>query len=217
MRLIYLLAVAVLGSFFSGCGEDAVPIQENSLGDSVLKLISESGTDVRAGKISSQMSKIARGISDERGKRAFLRSCEDAIRRRLSKTTRTRGYLVGSEPNFWLAVGCCDEMRKAGFSVRECLSLPFEVIQAVCREIELTESGAMLDGAEWSSSRKERDAHVRGLSSSVKQWTVMLERYVLNGRCWAMSEQERQIFLEQIKGFEKIAERNFLRATNRKM
>lgn len=203
MRLIYLLAVVVFGLVFGGCGEDAVSLQQ----DSVLRLISGSGTDVRAGAISSQMSETVRGISDDKEKVAFLHSCADAIRRRLPKMTRTRGYLVGSEPNFWLAVGCCDEMRKAGLSARECLSLPFEVIQAVCGEIKLAESGAVLDGVEWSGNQKERDAHVRGLSSSVKQWTAMLERHALSGEYWKMSDQERQVFLGQIRCFASIAQR----------
>lgn len=212
MRLIYLLAVIVFGLIFGGCGEAAVTLQQ----DSVLRLISESGTDVRAGAISSQMSETVRGISDDNEKVTFLHSCADAIRRRFPKMTRARGYLVGSEPNFWLAVGCCDEMRKAGLSARECLSLPFGVIQAVCGEIELAESGVVLDGVEWSGNQKERDAHVRGLSSSVKQWTAMLERYALSGGYWKMSDQERQAFLAQIKCFASIAERIFLRTTNRK-
>ena len=207
MRSIYLLAVAVFGSIFGGCGEDAVSLQQNAGEDSVLRLILESGTDVRAGAISSQMSETVRGISDDKEKMSFLRSCADVIRRRFSKMTRARGYLVGSEPNFWLAVGCCDEMRNAGLPVRECLSLPFEVIQAVCDEIELTESGVVLDGVEWSGNQKERDAHVRGLSSSVKQWTVMLERFALDGKCWKMSDPERQVILGQIKCFARIAER----------
>lgn len=207
MRLIYLIAVVVFGSVFGGCGEDAVSLQQNASEDSVLRLISESGTDVRAGAISSRMSETVRGISDVKGKVAFLHSCADAIRRRFSKMTRARGYLVGSEPNFWLAVGCCDEMRKAGLPVRECLSLPFEIIQAVCSEIELVESGAVLDGVEWAGNQKERNAHVRGLSSSVKQWTDMLERFALNGEGWKMPDQERQVFLGQIKYFASIAQR----------
>lgn len=207
MRLIYLIAVVVFGSVFGGCGEDAVSLQQNAIEDPVLRLISESGTDVRAGAISSRMSETVRGISDVKGKVAFLHSCADAIRRRFSKMTRARGYLVGSEPNFWLAVGCCDEMRKAGLPVRECLSLPFEIIQTVCSEIELVESGAVLDGVEWAGNQKERNAHVRGLSSSVKQWTDMLERFALNGEGWKMPDQERQVFLGQIKYFASIAQR----------
>ena len=217
MHLICLLAVVVFGSIFCGCSEDAVSIQQSAREGFVLKLISESGTDVRVGAISSQMSETVRGISDDKEKMAFLRSCEDAIRRRFSKMTRARGYLVGSEPNFWLAVGCCDEMRKAGLSARECLSLPFEVIQAVCDEIELTESGVVLNGVEWSGNQKERDAHVRGLSSSVKQWTALLERHALSGGYWKMSDQERQVFLGQIRCFASVAERIFLRTTKRKI
>lgn len=207
MHLVYWLALAFGGVFFCGCGKDAVSVQQNACENPVLKLISESGTDIRAGAISSQMSETVRGISDDKEKVAFLHSCADAIRRRFSMMNRTRGYLVGSEPNFWLAVGCCDEMRQAGLPVHECMSLPFEVIQAVCDEIELTESGAVLDGVEWSGNQKERNAHVRGLSSSVKQWTAMIERFALNEEYWKMSDQDRQILLQQIKCFANIAER----------
>lgn len=87
-RVFLLLSVAVFSLISGGCGEDAASIQRNASEDSVLKLISESGTDVRAGLISSQMSETVRGISDDGEKTAFLRGCADAIRRRFSKMTR---------------------------------------------------------------------------------------------------------------------------------
>lgn len=208
MRLACLLIIVVFGLIFGGCGEDALSDRLNVPENSVLKLISESGADVCAGAISRQMSTQVGLIPDDEGKVVFLRSCADAIRLRFIKMSRVRGGLVGADPNFWLAVGCCDEMRKAGLPARECLSLPFEVIQAVCDEIELTESGAGLDGVEWSGNQKERNAHVRGLSSSVKQWTTMLERFALKEGCWKLPDHERQAFLGQINCFVSIAERS---------
>lgn len=118
---------------------------------------------------------------------------------------RVRGYLTGADPNFWLAMNCCDEMRKAGFQAADCLDVPFSVLKVVCDEILLVESGAEVNGEDWGE--RERRSDLRGLAMLASQWIEALDTIVLRGKAWTVPSDVKSEYLKRLSEYSAIVQR----------
>ena len=192
-------------SFLCGCGISEQDDAECCHVREIIARVAHEGNAINDNQIACQFTKALSSIQDCTAKSRFLREYASAIQERLLRMRRVRGYLTGADPNFWLAMNCCDEMRKNGLEAAECLEVPFSVLKAVCDEILFVESGAELKGENWSE--RERRAHLRGLSMLASQWIEALDTLVFQGNVWTVPPDVKSEYLKRLSGYAVITQR----------
>lgn len=203
---IGILAAAVQAAFLlCGCGAAERDGDECRRITDIISFVSREGNAISDTQIASQLAAALNSIQDRAVRARFLREYASAIQARLPRMRRVRGYLTGADPNFWLAMNCCDEMRKNGFHAAECLNVPFSVLKVVCDEILLAESDAERERADLSES--ERYAHLRGLAVLASQWIEALDRLALRGNAWRVPPEVKTECLERLSGYSVIVQR----------
>lgn len=202
---VLVSAVAMqAGVFLCGCGISGQDDAGCRHAREIIAYVAHAENAINDSQTTLQFSDALAAIQDRAVKSRLLREYALAIQARLPRMKRLRGYLAGADPNFWLAMNCCDEMRKNGFRATECLEVPFFFLKAVCDELLLVESGAKLAGEGWSE--KERSAHLRGLAMLACQWIEALDTLALRGNAWAIPPDEKSKFFKRLSGYSTIVQ-----------
>ncbi len=205
-QLFLLLAVAVqVASFLCGCGTSEQDVAGCRRVKDIISYVANEGNAIRDTQITRQFTEALSSIQDRAVRSRFLCEYASAILARLPRMRRVRGYLTGADPNFWLAMNCCDEMRKAGFQAADSLDVPFSVLKVVCDKILLVESGAEVNGEDWSE--RERRSDLRGLAMLVSQWIEALDTIVLRGKAWTVPSDVKSEYLKRLSEYSAIVQR----------
>ena len=204
-RFLFLAVAVQEASFLCGCGASEKDVPECRRVKDIISYVANEGNAISDTQIARQFTDALSSIQDRAVESRYLREYASAIQARLPRMRRVRGYLTGADPNFWLAMNCCDEMRKNGFQAADCLDVPFSVLKVVCDEIRLAETGAELKGNEWREG--ERRAHLRGLAMLANQWIEALDRLVLRGNDWRVPPDAKSEYLRRLSGYSAIVQR----------
>lgn len=207
MRQRFPVAVIVVQAafFLCGCGMSEQDANERRHVKEVITHVANEGNVINDNQITRQFTEALSSVQDHAVKTELLCEYASAIQARLPRMRRVRGYLTGSEPNFWLAMNCCDEMRKNGFQAAECLDVPFSVLKAVCDEILMAETGTGAEGDSWSEG--ERRANLRGLAMLAYQLAEALDRMVFRGKAWAVPITVKAEYGKRLSAYSSIATR----------